>query len=433
MESYRTVEQMRSNEFPISRRHIIAAGTTGVASLAMAQELPPPTTTDTGKTTGGKIEFPSWTAPTEKPTSGPPTPMPVDKRVGFAVVGLGRLSLENILPAFGQCKKARPVALVSGSPEKAKTVSAQYGIKPEAVYSYEKFEDIKDNPDIAAVYIVLPNAMHKDFVLRAAKAGKHVLCEKPMATSSVDAKQMVEGCGTAGRLLMIAYRCQYEPYNRKVISLLRDRKYGTTKLIRAVNVQNMAAPEQWRMKKSMAGGGSLPDIGIYCFNAARYLTGEEPIEVYSQIVSTPNDPRFREVEETVSFSLRFPSGVIADCSTSYGMHESRYLHVHTDGGSLQLENAFAYEGQQLRISHREGKGESIDQIRLAQKDQFALEIDHMADCILNNRKPHTPGEEGLQDHLVTEAIYKAASTNKPVSLPKVEGRDVTRGPVPEES
>jgi predicted dehydrogenase len=359
--------------------------------------------------------------------------MPLDKRVGFAVVGLGRLSLENILPAFGQTKKARPVALVSGSPDKAKTVAAQYGIKPEAVYGYEKFEDIKSNPEIAAVYIVLPNAMHKDFVLRAAGAGKHILCEKPMATSSADAKQMVEGCRKAGRLLMIAYRCQYEPYNRKLVSILRERKYGTPKLIRAANVQNMAAPEQWRFKKKMAGGGSLPDVGIYCLNAARYLTGEEPVEIYAQIYTTPNDPRFREVEETVSFTLRFPSGIIADCSTSYGMHESRYLHVHTDAGSFQLENAFAYEGQQLRISHRAEKAESIDQIRLGQKDQFALEIDHMADCILNRRKPHTPGEEGVQDHVLMEAIYQSASGNRPVSLPKAEGKDVTRGPAPEES
>jgi predicted dehydrogenase len=182
----------------------------------------------------------------------------------------------------------------------------------------------------------------------------------------------------------------------------------------------------------MAGGGSLPDVGLYCLNAARYLTGEEPVEVYGQISTTRDDPRFREVEETVSFSLRFPSGVLADCSTSYGMHESRYFHVHTDAGAFQLENAFAYEGQQLRISHRDAKAELIDQIRLGQKDQFALEMDHMADCILNNRKPHTPGEEGLQDHVLMEAIYRSASTNRPVSLPKVEGNDVTRGPAPEE-
>lgn len=425
---------MLANDLSISRRHLIAAaGATGVAALAAGQELPPPTPTDTGTTSGGKIEFPPWTAATERPTAGPPNPMPFEKRVGFAVVGLGRLSLENILPAFGEAKKARPVALVTGTPEKAKTVAAQYGIKPEAIYSYEKFEDIRNNPDIAAVYIVLPNALHKEFVVRAAKADKHVLCEKPMATSSADAKQMVDACEGARRLLMIAYRCQYEPYNRKVIDLVRERKYGTTKLIRAVNVQNMAAPEQWRLKRAIAGGGSLPDVGLYCLNAARCLTGEEPVEVNGQTFTTPNDPRFREVEETVSFSLRFPSGAIADCATSYGMHESRYLHVHAEAGSFQLENAFAYEGQQLRVSHRDGKAEAIDQIRLGQKNQFALEMDHMADCILNDRKPRTPGQEGVQDHVVMEAIYKSASTNRPVSLPKIEGKDVTRGPAPDES
>jgi len=357
--------------------------------------------------------------------------MPVDKRVGFAVLGLGRLSLENILPAFAQAKKARPVALVSGSPDKAKTVAAQYGIKAEAIYSYDKFDEIRNNGEITAVYIFLPNAMHKEFVLRAAKAGKHIVCEKPMATSSADAKEMVEGCRDAARLLMIAYRCQYEPYNRKVIELVRQGKYGTAKLIRAVNVQNMAAPEQWRLKKSMAGGGSLPDVGIYCLNASRYVSGEEPVEIYARVATTPNGLRFREVEETVSFSMRFPSGLIADCGTSYGMHESRRLDVHTEAASFQLENAFAYEGQQFRVSHQDGKAESIDQIRLGQKDQFALEIDHMADCILNHRKPHSPGEEGTQDHVIMEAIYKSASTNRPVSLPRVEGKDVSRGPAPE--
>lgn len=424
---------MSLHELSISRRHLIAAGATTLTTLASAQELPPPTLTDTGKTADENVEFPAWTAPTERPSPGPPKLAPFEKRVGFAIVGLGRLSLENILPAFGQSKKAKPVALVSGSPEKAKTVASQYGIKPGAIYSYENFDNISSNPDISAVYIVLPNALHKEFVLRAAKAGKHVLCEKPMATSSQEAKQMLDGCKQAGRLLMIAYRCQYEPYNRKLISVLREGKYGGPKLIRAVNVQNMAAPEQWRLKRKLSGGGSLPDVGIYCLNAARYLTGEEPAEVFSQIYSTPNDPRFREVEETVSFTLRFPSGLIADCSTSYGMHESRYLHVHTDAGSFHLENAFAYEGQQLRISHRDGKAESVDQVRLGQKDQFALELDHMAECILQKRQPHTPGEEGLQDHVLMEAIYRSAATHKPVSLPAVEGRDVTRGPLPEEA
>ena len=134
---------MHWNELGISRRHLMATGTAGMATLALAQELPPPTTTDTGKTTGGKVEFPAWTAQTEKPSGNPPNPMPVDKRVGFAIVGLGRLSLENILPAFAGAKKSRPVALVSGSPEKAKTVAAQYGIKPEAIYSYDKFDTSK--------------------------------------------------------------------------------------------------------------------------------------------------------------------------------------------------------------------------------------------------------------------------------------------------
>ncbi len=313
-----------ADQFPFSRRQLIMAGGTGLASLAFAADLPKPSPTDTGKASGGKIEFPSWVAPTERPTGGPPNPTPLNERVGFAVVGLGRLSLEQILPAFGQAKKARLVALVSGSPDKAKTVAAQYGVKPEHVYNYESFEKISANPEIQVVYIVLPNALHKEYVLRAAKAGKHVLCEKPMAVSSAEAQEMIDGCKQASRLLMIAYRCQYEPYNRHVIETVRSAKFGAIRFINAVNVQNMGAPDQWRLKKAMAGGGALPDIGLYCLNATRYLTGEEPVEIFARMYSPVDDSRYREVEETISFSLRFPSGIMANCAASYGMHESRY-------------------------------------------------------------------------------------------------------------
>lgn len=157
------------------------------------------------------------------------------------------------------------------------------------------------------------------------------------------------------------------------------------------------------------------------------------MEVTARIHSTPNDERFREVEETVAFTLRFPSGLIAECSSSYGMHEARYLHAHMPAGAVHFENAFAYTGHQLNVSHRDGKVESVDNLRVGAKDQFALEMDHMADCVLHNRQPHTPGEEGLQDHLIMEAIYKAAATKVPVTLPEVSGRDRTRGPAPEET
>ena len=195
------------------RRLITATGLGGVGLLvggkAMAQPFIPPSPVDTGHVVNGKVEFPAWHQPADTPDAPPPSPMPPDQRVGFAIVGLGRLALENILPAFARSLKAKPVALVSGSPEKLHLVASQYGIKPESCYSYEDFDRIRDNPEIKVVYIVLPNAMHRLYTERAAKAGKHVLTEKPMSTTSRDAQAMVDACKAASVKLMVGYRIQY--------------------------------------------------------------------------------------------------------------------------------------------------------------------------------------------------------------------------------
>ena len=319
---------------------------------------------------------------------------------------------------------------MSGTPDKAARVAAEYGVRPEAVYDYAGFDRIRGNPEIRAVYIILPNAMHKEYTLRAAQAGKHVLCEKPMAISSAEAQEMVDACSKAQRKLMIAYRCQYEPYNREVLRMVREQTFGPARFIDAVNVQNQGDGKQWRFNRALAGGGSLPDVGLYCLNAARFLTGEEPVEVIARMYSPPDDPRYAEVEETVNFMLRFPSGVVANCATSYGMHESRLLRVHTPAGAISLDGAFAYDDKQLRVAHRDGRAETVDERRLPKQNQFALEIDHMAECVLAYRQPHTPGEEGVQDHRIMEAIYRSASTGQPVAWPKADGRDRTRGPAP---
>ena len=400
------------------------AGAARAGPAAAAAELE----VDTGKVTGGKIQFPSWTAPTERPSGGPPNPLPLRERIGFAVAGLGRLALEEILPAFGESKQAKVVALISGTPEKAKRVAAQYGIEESAIYGYGDVDALRANTTIQSVYVVTPNALHKEHVLNALTAGKHVLCEKPMAVSSAEAQTMVDAAAKAGRKLMIAYRSQYEPHNRVVQKLVRERTYGPVGLIDAVNVQNMALPEQWRLKKGLAGGGALPDIGLYCLNGVRFITGEEPTEILASTWSAPGDERFREVEETIAFTLRFPSGLIANCSASYGLHESRRMSLNLPGASIQFENAFAYTGHRLMISRRDGKAESVEEHRLAAKNQFALELDHMAECIRTDKKPRTPGEEGVQDHKLMEAIYRAAETGQPVRLTAVTTIDETRGP-----
>ena len=230
---------------PITRR-AAAAGAASILGAQFAAAQQPPELR--GKAEGGKVALPNTRASSEVESSLP-NPDPVGKRLGIAVVGIGRLTLEQIMPGFGQSKHARVTALVSGDREKARTVAAQYGLPETHLYDYANFDRLRDNPDVDAVYIVLPNDMHMEYTLRSAQAGKHVLCEKPMATSSADAARMVEGCRAAGRKLMIAYRLQYDPYHRALIEMARKGEHGPVRLITAANTQNQGNPQQWRQFK----------------------------------------------------------------------------------------------------------------------------------------------------------------------------------------
>ena len=197
-----------------------------------------------------------------------------------------------------------------------------------------------------------------------------------------------------------------------------------------MNTQNQGDPAQWRHRRALAGGGALPDIGLYCLNSARAVLGEEPVEVSAHVSSPVGDPRFAEVEANVAFTLRFPSGALASCTTSYASHEHRRLSVLGPKAAAVIENAFAYEGQQLSISRKEGHGDGRTQVSLAQHDQFALEIDHFAQCVRSGARPRTPGEEGLQDQRLMEAIYESARAGRPVRLSSLPGLDAFRGPEP---
>lgn len=405
---------------PLTRRGAIALSVASAAvacargtSTALAQPAAP---LDRGSVQDGKVAFDPIAAANEAKADAAELPLAPRDRVGFAVLALGRLSVEQILPAFSQTKKCALRALISGTPEKLEVLGERYGIPATHRYRYEDLERIKDNDDVKVVYIVLPNSMHKEFVLRAASAGKHVLCEKPMATSSADAKAMIDAAAKAQVKLMIAYRCQFEPHHVELIRRVREGSLGPIKLIEAVNGQNQGDPSQWRLSKALAGGGALPDIGLYCLNAARAVTGEEPVEIDAQIHSTADDPRFREVEESVTWLMRFPSGALASLSTSYGVHRTARLGVHLDRGSLILENAFPYKGQQLfEVRARDGQ-DTRSFIDVAPKDHFAVEMDHMADCIIQGKPVRTPGEEGLKDMLLMEAIYRAAQTRSTVRV-----------------
>lgn len=426
----------------MSRRRLLgAAGLAGaglVAQAASAQTMAPvaasapvaPIGNATAVTVGSKISLPPLHADSE--INGPlANPDALAQRIGVAVVGLGHLALEQILPAFGTAKSVKLMALVSGHREKAKTVAAQYGVSEQRLYSYETFDRIIHDPTIGIVYIALPNNMHAEFTIRAAKAGKHVLCEKPMATSAEDARKMVAACHAAKVRLMIAYRCQYEKHHRAATEIVRSQIYGKLRFIEATNCQN-DLPGAWRFDKKMAGGGSLPDVGLYCSNAFRYLTGEEPIEITARTTQPANDPRFKEVEDIVQFSMVFPSGVIATGLSSYSAHETRVLRAVAESGSVTIDNAFAYQNLSMIVDHKNTEGSQIADVQsrfqLAQPNQFATEMDHFADCIRHNRVPRTPGEEGLQDMMILEAIYRAAETGNRVTLPAASKPDETRGP-----
>jgi predicted dehydrogenase len=416
-----------------TRREAVAWSSAGLAVAMMrgrasAASLAPPTPQDVGSVTAGKVTLPDDEGATDPPEAMPPNPASPSDRVGFAVVGLGRLSLENILPAFARTKRAKLVSVVSGSPDKARTVAAQYGLDSRSVYDYASFDRIAGDPSIGVVYIVLPNALHAEYTVRAFRAGKHVLCEKPMALSEAECTTMIDAGRSARRALMIAYRCQYEPNNRLVLDMVRAEKLGPARLIEARNTQVQGDPTQWRLKKAMAGGGPLYDVGIYCLNAARYLTGEEPVEVTGKLVDAPGDPRFREVEQSVQFVLRFPGGTVANCAASYDMHQTRTLNIHSNAGAIRLDNAFAYEGQLLNVNRLENGIETTTAHHLPAKDQFALELDHMADCVTAGTRPRTPGEEGRADVKLMQTIYRSAATGKTILLAPSAGRDSTRGP-----
>ncbi len=411
----------------VTRRTVLGATASllgGTATAAAADALP-----SAGAVEGTKIVLPPLHGPTEV-NGRIDNPEPVVKRLGLAVVGLGHLSLEQILPGFGQSDRVRVTGLVSGHRDKALALAAQHGVPERNLYDYASFDRIKDNPDIDAVYVVLPNAMHLEFVTRAAQAGKHVLCEKPMATSAADAERMVAACRAAGVKLMIAYRMQYEATQRAAIAMVRNKELGDVRLMQAVNGQN-DVPGQWRQVKAMAGGGSLPDVGLYCLNAFRYLTGEEPVEVRAKVTRPRDDPRFREVEDVAEFTLTFPSGAVGVGTSGYSFHETRFLQVLGSEGAVGIENAFAYSNLTLMASRKVGSVNGVDHRQFPPKNQFATEMDHFAEAIRANRTPHTPGEEGLQDMRIMEAIYQAAEGGGAVTLPAVAGLDTTRGPAPE--
>ncbi len=332
------------------------------------------------------------------------------KKIGYCIVGLGRISVDHFMPGVLQSQHGQVTGLVSGTPEKAQKLAAQYNIPATSVYSYEQYDRMRDNPAIDAVYIGLPNSQHAEFTIRAAKAGKHVLCEKPMATTVADSRAMIAACAAANKKLMIAYRCQLEPVNLKAIELIRSGALGQVQAIESGHGFNISAGE-WRLNKKLAGGGPLMDVGIYSLNAARYLTGEEPqvLSAYSSVID--KDGRFNEVEENVGWSMRFPSGIVASCATTYGGEMDGFYRVHGSKGMIELSPAFSYGGIHMTgfTIGTDGKHQPIDMPEpIHDPQQFTLQADYFADCITNDKPVKMSGEEGLRDMELMMQIYRSA-------------------------
>jgi predicted dehydrogenase len=328
------------------------------------------------------------------------------RRIGYCMVGLGRISMQHFMPACKASERSEVTALVSGHRDKAEKMAAEYNVPTASIYSYDNYDEIANNKLIDAVYIALPNSMHAEYTIRAAKAGKHVLCEKPMATSVEDSRAMIDACKAANKKLMIAYRCPYKPTNMRAIQLIREGKLGKIQAIESANGFNIR-PGEWRVNRKLAGGGPMMDVGIYSLNACRYLTGEEPLHVegYSSVVD--RDGRFDEVEENLSWTMMFPSGIVASCNTTYGANMPGFYRVHGSKGWLHVEPAFGYQEQYLK-AQIQGEPPIDEPNTTRDPSQFVREADHFAQCILENREPKTNGEEGLRDMQLMAEIYRSA-------------------------
>jgi predicted dehydrogenase len=324
------------------------------------------------------------------------------KKLGIALVGLGYYAKNLLAPALEKTEDCYLAGIVTGTPSKIPEWKEKYNIADKNVYSYDTFDKIKDNPDIDIIYVVLPNSMHKEYTIRAAKAGKHVICEKPMALNPAECREMIAACDKAKVKLAIGYRLHSEPHTQEIMRLAREKDFGAVKLIEAADGFRIGDPTQWRLKKALAGGGAMYDVGVYCINGARYSTGEQPIAVTAQEYKT--DPvKFKEVDETITWQMEFSSGAVATCTTTYAASTER-LYVAYEKGWAELRPAFGYGP----IKGKTNKGE----MDIPHTVHQALQMDDFSRCVKEGKESPVNGYEGLKDLLVVEAIYKSIASGK---------------------
>lgn len=330
------------------------------------------------------------------------------KVINYAVIGLGHIAQVAVLPAFAHAgKNSRLSAMVSGDPLKEKKLGSSYKVP---IYHYDEFPGCLSKHEVDAVYIALPNHMHCEYTVRAAEAGFHVLCEKPMAVTEEECRRMITATDKARVNLMIAYRLHFEESNMITVQMIEKGRIGVPRIFNAVFTMQVR-PDNIRLDRDK-GGGTLYDIGIYCINAARYLFHCEPLEVFAQSFSG-SDSRFDEVDEMTSAILRFPEGRTAIFTVSFGAAPVSNYRIVGTRGDIEIVNAFEYVGSRRR---RVTINEVTKEEEYKAADQFASELLYFSDCILKKTKPEPGGLEGMSDVKIIEALYRSALSRKPVQL-----------------
>ena len=331
------------------------------------------------------------------------------KVLRVALIGLGSYA-SRVAEAMKDSKRAVVAGLVSGTPSKLVSWRAKYNVPESNCYNYETVDQIKNNADIDAVYIITPNALHKDMAIRMAKAGKHVIVEKPMALNAKEAEEMVVACKKAGVQLLVGYRMHFEPKTLEIIRMRNAGEFGQVKFFQGLCGFRIGDPKQWRLNKALAGGGSMMDIGIYAVNGARYMIGEEPTWVTAQETKTDFVKFAEGVDETIQFQLGFPSGAVASCLSTYSMNNLDRFFLNGEKGFAELQPSTGYGP----IKGRTNKGE----LQFPHITHQAIQMDEFAAILLDGKKPlvSVDGEEGLRDMRIIDALYTAVRTGKKVSL-----------------
>lgn len=332
---------------------------------------------------------------------------PKDK-LGVALLGLGYYSTDLLAPALQLTKNCYLAGIITGTPEKAVKWKEKYNIPEKNIYNYANMDSIANNDEIDVIYVVVPPFLHKEYTIRAANAGKHVWCEKPMAMTAAECEAMIKACKDNKRMLTIGYRMQHEPNTQEIIKYGREKTFGDVKFV-SVAAGFRAGwknwTEHWKMERSK-GGGAMYDMGVYSLNAARYVVGEEPIAVYAQ-EKTTRPELFVKADETTIFQLEFPSGALANCATSLGI-SFNYLEVTASKGWYKLNPFQAYNG--IKGSSSAGP------LDFTIENEQARQMDNDAMAIMSNTAPIVPGEEGLRDIRIVEAIQKSAKKGKRILL-----------------